>query len=295
MRPVQLERRRAMSELQLERTGDAVTVTAGDVVVAEYSAMSTVPATDAPKPYFHPLRTPLGLVVTGFAPEDHTWHHGLSFAFPRVADHNLWGGGTFLDLERGYIALDDHGVIQHDRWLPSEPSGFAHEISWLGRNGEKLIHEDRCWNLRSERDAIVIDFDTVLRNLTDEPLSLETPGQRGRPDGGYGGLWLRLAEGFTAENLVGDAGEIRESGAESDTLIVHGRAASGEAVTLGLSFGDSPGNRNWVFRFESFSAIGWGIAYLDGLVIPVGGDLTIGHRLVILDGHVDAATVRELL
>jgi hypothetical protein len=284
-----------MSELRIEREGDVVTATSGDVVVAEYNATSTVPAQDTPKPYFHPLRTPRGVTVTGFAPEDHTWHHGLSFAFPRVADHNLWGGGTFLDLERGYIVLDDHGVLQHDRWLPGEASGFAHHLSWLGHGGDTLIGEDRRWRLGSEQDAIVIDFNTALRNLTEAPLPLETPGQRGRPDGGYGGLWLRLSDDFAAEHLFGDEGNILESGAESDTLIVHGRVASGEAVTLGLSFGDSPGNRNWVYRFEPFSAIGWGIAYIDGLVIPVDGELAIEHRLVILDGHVDPATVRELL
>lgn len=262
------------------------------VTVAEYHATSDVPAGDTPKPYLHPLRTPAGVVVTGFAPEDHTWHHGLSFAFPRVDDHNLWGGGTFLDLERGYVVLDDHGTIRHDEWLGD---GFAHRVTWLGHGGEELLREERTVELRAEGDALVIDHGSVLHNLRATEVRLETPAQRGRPDGGYGGLWLRLAEDFAAERIVGDDGDVTASGARSDTLVVHGRSAAGEAVTLGLSFLDAPGDRNWIYRFEPFSAIGWGVAYTNTMTIPVGGTLSVRHRLVVLDGHAPVDAVRALL
>ena len=263
------------------------------VTVAEYHATSEVPAGDTPKPYLHPLRTPSGVVVTGFAPEDHTWHHGLGFAFPRVDDHNLWGGGTYLGPEQGYVVLADQGSIRHERWLPTD--GIVHELTWLGHGGEELLREERTVDVRVEGPAVVIDHESVLHNLLDHEVALETPAQRGRPDGGYGGLWLRLAEDFAAERIVGDLGEVTESGAVSDTLVVHGRTAAGEPVTLGLSFRDAPGGRNWIYRFEPFSAIGWGIAYSHGMTIPVDGTLAVRHRLVVLDGHAPVDEVRALL
>ncbi len=284
-----------MSDLRIDRDDTGAQVSLGTVTVAEYSSSSDIAAIDTPKPFMHPIRTPAGIVITGFAPDDHPWHHGLQFAFPRVGPHNLWGGGTYFGPDRGYVVVEDQGSIRHERWLPDSATTIAHDVVWLGHNDERLLSEQRSWSFSTAGDALVIDFATVLRNVTDADLALETPAQRGRTDGGYGGMWLRLAEGFAAERLVGDDADILESGAESDTLVVHGRTAAGDAVTLGLSFRDAPGNRNWIYRFDPFSAIGWGIAYHDGLVVPTGGELALTHRLVILDGHVDPEAVRALL
>lgn len=284
-----------MSEAIVDRHDTGASVALGGAVVAEYSATSAVPPVDTPKPYLHPLRTPGGVVVTGFAPSDHPWHHGLQFAFPRVGEHNLWGGGTYFGPDRGYVVVEDQGSIRHERWLDARDNQIAHELAWLGHGDEPLIREQRVWTFSGHADALVIDFETVLHNVTDADLPLETPAQRGRPDGGYGGLWLRLAEGFTAEHLIGEAGDISTSGVESQTLIVHGRTAGGDPVTLGLSFRNAPGNGKWLYRFEDFAAIGWAIAYDDGLVIPVGGALALSHRLAVVDGHIDPHTVRRLL
>jgi hypothetical protein len=290
-----------MSEFTLDQTDDVVVISLDGVAVAEYSATSDVAPVDTPKPYFHPLRTPAGVVVTGFAPEDHTWHHGLSFAFPRVGDHNLWGGGTYLSPEEGYHVREDQGSLRHTGWnevsVGDQQVSIAHDVEWLGHAGEHLIDESRVWRLKAADDALIIDLVTVLHNTTDTPLPLATPAQRGRPDGGYGGLWLRLGEDFAAEALLADDATVTESGAESRTLVVHGRTGSGEAVTLGLSFapGVSPGAQKWLYRFEPFSAIGWAVAYDEGLEIPVGGKLSFAHRLALLDGHVDAELVRALL
>lgn len=290
-----------MPDFTLDQAGDTIVVSLDGVAVAEYSATSDVAPVDTPKPYFHPLRTPAGVEITGFAPADHTWHHGLAFAFPRVGDHNLWGGGTYLNPEEGYHVLEDQGSLRHTDWnevgVGEQGVTIGHDVQWLGHSGEHLVEERREWRLRSEGDALVIELDTALHNTTDGALPLATPAQRGRPDGGYGGLWLRLGENFAAEALLADNAEVTESGAESRTLVVHGRTGAGEAVTLGLSFvpGASPGKQKWLYRFDPFSAIGWAVAYDEGLEIPVGGELRFAHRLAILDDHVDAEVVRVLL
>lgn len=259
---------------------------------------------DTPKPHIHPLRTPAGVVVTGFAPEDHTWHHGLQFAMPRVDAHNLWGGGTYFSPEEGYRVVEDQGRIEHLSWT-DESDGAAARVSeslrWLGHGGEPLLDEDRRWGFRVARvdgaDALVIEFATTLRSATGADVSLQTPAQRGRPDGGYGGLFLRLSEGFGAVDLDGDGVDLTESGGESRTMIVHGLTASGDKVTLGLAFGDVPreGGHHWLHRFEPFSAIGWASAYVDALTVPADGSLSFTHRLVVADGHLPADAVRELL
>lgn len=260
---------------------------------------------DTPKPFIHPLRTPAGVTVTGFAPEDHTWHHGFSFAFPRVDAHNLWGGGTYFSPEEGYRVVEDQGRIDHIEWTEASAEGdaavLAERVRWRGRSGEELLDEQRTWSFRAAQvagvPALVIAFANALVSATGRDVALATPAQRGRPDGGYGGLWLRLSEDFRAAAIDGDGVDLTESGGESRTMVVHGVTAEGAEVTLGLAFGAQPtvGHQRWLHRFEPFSAIGWATAYIDGLTVPADGELRFEHRLVIADGHLDPAAVRAAL
>ena len=268
---------------------------AADLAVGE-----GIEAVNTPKPFVHPLRTPGGTVVTGFAPEDHRWHHGLQFAMPRVGDHNLWGGGTYLNPEEGYRVLEDQGGIRHLGWSDASDgpeAAITERTRWVGHQGEPLLDETRQWRFGSptvgEVPALVVDFATELRSATGQAVPLRTPAQRGRPDGGYGGLFLRLADGF---ELVGIDDGLAESGGSARTMVVQGRIG-GAPVTLGLAFldGPTPGDRCWLHRFEPFCAIGWAIAYRQGLEVPADQPVVIQHRLLIADGLVDPEAVRVLL
>jgi len=296
-----------MTEITLDAGAESVTLVAGDVQLADYRVVSDVEAVNTPKPYFHPLRTLGGATITGFAPDDHPWHHGLQFAFPRVGGHNLWGGGTYLGPEEGYKVVEDQGSIRHDAWGEVVDSGtggsFSHRLSWLGHGGELLLNEARTLDIDvradSETPSWILTFSSTLVNVTDAPIALATPAQRGRPDGGYGGLFLRLAPDLQADRLIGEKADLTASGGESRTLVVQAHTASGDPITLGLSFlpHASPGAEKWLYRFapEPFSAIGWAGAYDEGYELPVAGSIEFGYRLVVLDGTVDATTVRALL
>jgi hypothetical protein len=288
-------------EVRIEHTPTGVDIGIGGALIARYALTSEVSRVDLPKPHFHPLHTRGGVAITGFAPEDHPWHHGLQFAFPRVDGHNLWGGGTFHDLERGYTVIDDHGSMVHVGWEDATDGRLRERVCWRGSGGEDLIDERRQWTITpvsvDDTDGYALELDTELHGLTGEDVALSTPAGRGRPDGGYGGLFLRLGEHFSAEGLHGEDGEITASGSESRTLVVHGRTGEGAAVTLGLSFLDprAPGTQAWLYRFDPFSAIGWASAYNADLVLPADAPLHFRHRLLVLDGHVDPAAVRAAL
>jgi len=227
------------------------------------------------------------------------------FAFPRVNGHNLWGGGTFHDLERGYVVDDDHGRMDHVAWEDASATGDSARVVerniWRGRNDEMLIDESREWSVQAisidNVDGYRIDLDTRLTNPSDLAVALATPAGRGRPDGGYGGLFLRLALGFAADALVAEDGTVEASGHASRTFVVHGRTADNQMVTLGLSFRDEggPGVQKWLYRFEEFASIGWAHAYDADLEIAPHDSLRFAHRLVVLDGHVPVKEVRAAL
>lgn len=296
-----------MSDITLDRTPEGLTVSSGGTVIADYRVVSDVDAVNTPKPYFHPLRTLSGTTITGFAPDDHPWHHGLQFAFPRVGSHNLWGGGTYFGPERGYVVVEDQGSIQHVDWdtidTTDDTATFSHHLEWRGHGGELLLTEQRSVSVTviadSETPSWELQFETSLTNVTSEPLALETPAQRGRPDGGYGGLFLRLGEDLQADRLIGDDADITTSGGASRTLVIAGHTPDERAFTLGLSFlpQASPGAEKWLYRFapEPFSAVGWAGAYDEGYELASGDTLSFAYRLTVQDGTVDAATVRARL
>ncbi len=291
-----------MSDVSIRRDGDDLHLTVDGSEVGLYRASDeTIPAVNTPKPYFHPLRTVGGVVVTGFAPDDHPWHHGLEFAFPRVGAHNLWGGGTYFGPERGYEVVEDQGRIRHDAWGEFDGGRFSHTLSWLGLDGEPLLTEERSYRLHAvsadETTGWLLQLDTVLRNATDGEVAIETPAQRGRPDGGYGGWFLRFAEGFTAASLTADGEPVDASGAAGDTFVIDGRTAAGEAVTVGMHYGpgESAGERRWLYRFEPFSLAGFAVAYDRGLVVLAGGEISFSHRIAVFDGSIPGDAVVEVL
>ena len=51
---------------------------------------------ESPRPYFHPITTLGGDLVSLFRPHDHVWHKGIAWSLPVVGDENFWGGPTFV-------------------------------------------------------------------------------------------------------------------------------------------------------------------------------------------------------
>lgn len=297
-----------MSEVRIEHDGDDLRLFLDQTEIGRYRvADSGIPALNTPKPYLHPLRTAGGTSFTGFAPDDHPWHHGLAFAFPRVGtselSHNLWGGGTYFGPAGGYIVVEDQGRIAHVGWeeAAGEDGAFAHRIEWRGHDDELLLTETRRYRLTSvEADGHagwMLQLDTTLRNPGPDDLLLETPAQRGREDGGYGGWFLRFDEGFTAAALTADGRPVDASGARGDTFVIDGRTAGGEEVTVGMHYGpgESAGDRRWLYRFEPFSLAGFAVAYDDGLTVAAGAEIAFSHRIAVFDGSIDAARVEDVL
>ena len=293
-----------MSEIGLTRSGEDLHLNVDGRTIGEYrTGDESIASVNTPKPYMHPLRTLAGTVITGFAPPDHPWHHGLQFAMPRVGEHNLWGGGTYFGPERGYEVVADQGSIRHESWVhvDSAEGLFGHRAVWVGSDGAELLREERnhrlCLTSADGVEGWILQLDTALTNTTTERLDLQTPAQRGRPDGGYGGWFLRFAEGFTAAHLTGDDEPVEASGATADTFIIDGRTAAGESVTIGMHYGPgaNPGSRKFLYRFDPFPLAGFAVCYDQGLSVAAGETISLSHRIACFDGSIDPRSVATVL
>lgn len=111
-----------------------------------YVYRAAEPQVESPRPYFHPVRTLGGEVVTTFRPHDHLWHRGLAWSLPHVGPENFWGGPTFYRGE-GYVQRDNNGSMNHQRLTALDVTAdgvrLRHALAWVTQAGQHIVDEDR--------------------------------------------------------------------------------------------------------------------------------------------------------
>ena len=178
-----------------------------DVTLFSYVYNSRVPDIESPRPYFHPLRTLKGNIVSGFRPHDHRWHHGLSMTCANLSGHNFWGGPTYLRNE-GYVQLDNNGEqLSASGPFISRETNLEFHLFWhFDNNDFPSITETRSIKNTIETDHWVLDLNFRLTNNGEEPLIWGSPTTQGRENAGYGGLFWRGPRDFIGgEILMSDA------------------------------------------------------------------------------------------
>ena len=149
-------------------------------------------------PFFHPLATLDGAVLTDFRPRDHLWHRGLRFSWKiinGVDDYWAWPEGKQLWPEKemgetevkavSAIANDDYSAVfelQLSYHPPDKPADLTEKlmirVSAPDRDGSYMI-DWRSVFTAGDRGA-VLDRTPILGE------------QDGKWYGGYAGLQLRL-------------------------------------------------------------------------------------------------------
>jgi len=158
------------------------------------------------------------------------------------------------------------------------------------------VREVRTIAINGDKTALRIDFRSELTSATGAPVTLATPAQYGRSDGGYGGLFLRLSTEFVLDKALAQSNDDDSQGSATPgtepapavsglvaaAFIVSGRIGD-ERVTL--TFLDGPGGTvppsRWLFRFGDYSAVCWAAAYERQLIVPQSGSLVFSHQLEI--------------
>jgi hypothetical protein len=274
----------------------------GGRVVADYLVRPELALVLSPRPYLHPVRTLAGVRVTDAVPQDHPWHLGVSVAVQHVqtADGrtaNFWGGRTYLR-EQGYQWLDDHGRVEHLRWITRQPEAFEQELAWRvpfeGRT-TAVLHERRTVSAAELRlpdcdqpAAWVLRIGCELMNVTPGPVTLGSPGTHGRSGAGYGGFFWRAAAG---------AGKFRVSTPDADGEdAVHGRPAewlifgadepgTGRPWSLLLAGEDAATQADpWFVRTGDYPGVGSALAYERPIVLDPGEVVTRSLLVAVVDG-----------
>ncbi len=288
--------------------GHALAVRAGGTELVRYVYAEDTAQREAPKPYFHPIRTLSGALVSAYRPHDHRWHKGLQMTISHLSGQNFWGGPSSLR-DRGYVQLDNVGSMRHDRFevLDAEPDRlhFVEALTWRTAAGEAWVDERRTVRVHgvdTERGWWILDFATRLTNIRGEALDVGSPTTNGRVLAGYSGLFWRGPRAFTGGGIhTADRTGPEAMGTTSPWLAYTGQhdGRDGGATLLVLDGCDpQAAKHHWFVRNDPFPAVNPSPAFFEELTIPAGGSVALAYRLVVGDDLWDRerieATAAEL-
>ena len=263
----------------VHQVGHTVTVHDGETELFRYVYRPETVQRESPKPYFHPLRTRAGNLVSLTRPHDHVWHTGLAWALPVVNEENFWGGNSYVP-GRGYLQLDNNGAqrqvgdlavavrsgsinVQGSTSAQANEVVIEHQLRWITQAGECWFTEERTITASPLNEtAWALTFDTSMRNVSGRHIVLGSPTTKGRDNAGYGGLFWRGPRSFTdgvvvAPRTQGPGSALR--GQRHEWMGYIGQHDEVDATSVVVMV-DHPGNVHhppqWFVRSEEFAALG---------------------------------------
>ncbi len=119
---------------------------------------------DAPKPYFSPLRSASGKIVTRQYPmaeiagesRDHQHHRGLWLGYIDVNGFNFW------ENEFSYHRANAGKMLARDVQIDAKAGKLRAVLDWLGPGGQKVLTEARTMTFRGDSKLRIVDIDATL-------------------------------------------------------------------------------------------------------------------------------------
>ncbi|GAA1581916.1 PmoA family protein [Actinoplanes couchii] len=278
------------------RLDHSITVSAGEVPIAEYVYRPDTVQLESPKPYLHPLRTLAGDEVSLFRPHDHVWHKGIAWSLPHVGEHNFWGGPTYVH-GSFYVQKPNNGSAKHVEVKKLDLSGFEHALEWTAQSGEPVLTETRGLTFTIvDQTSWVLTFETSMTNVSGATLAFGSPTTKGRENAGYGGLFWRGPRSFTdgviqsPDKVGGD--DLR--GTRAEWFAFRGRHdGTGRASTV-LIVDDTANPHHppqWFARTENFACLNPAPFFSEELDLPDGETVRFRYAVVIASGdHGESGT-----
>jgi hypothetical protein len=294
----------------VQKNDSKVVCTDGESVLLEYVYRPEVPAKESPKPYFHPIRTLAGTVVTAFRPEDHLHHHGLCMTLSQVDQHNFWGGRTYQKESGEYLDLNNNGRQEHAGWDVLEASNeravMKETVRWLTIAGEHLLTDTRQFTVSQvnrQEGSYVLDAEFRITNVSGRSLTLGNFQSIGGLAGSfYTGFAFRAADRFAeitdefaprlmaADGLEGvDA--IHGASAPWMAMAGHDPATGAKSTVILMDQPGNPGYPNQWFVRWGYTQAAFPMTADQPMVLPALGIINLNYRIAIAGG----AWTREMV
>jgi hypothetical protein len=284
---------------------DYVELRHGEQPLFRYVYVSKTAPRESPKPYFQPIYTLNGNLVSHFRPHDHLWHTGIAMTSAHLSGHNFWGGPTYVH-GQGYVQLPNNGRIVHRAWdelhCDQTQTNLVERLDWITIDEERVLAETREISLGPidpDRGYWSLDLHFALRNVAGRPLEFGSPTTQGRTLAGYGSLHWRGPRSFTGGKILAGGGLEGPTvmGQAAPWLAFVGRHdGTGDSSTL--VFLDQPENprypNRWFVRTEPYACVACSFMFDEVLTLPADEELKLHYQVVIADGEWTPERIEEL-
>ncbi|TLM83169.1 PmoA family protein [Pseudarthrobacter sp. NamE5] len=283
--------------------GTAVVIFLDGMDVLTYTYTADDPQEESPRPYFHPVRTRSGDLVSAYRPHDHVWHKGIAWSLPHLGADNFWGGPSY---RRGqdYQWLPNNGAMRHRELVKATDDGgtfaFAHTLQWVTQQGSLVVEEERSFQVVPGTDgSYTLIFETAMTNVSGEEIHIGSPTTEGRDNAGYGGLFWRGPRSFAGGTIIGPGGatgeELRGQRAPWLSFVgQHDETCRFSTVVMVDDPGSAHPEPEWFARSEPFACMGPAPFFSKEVLFPADSTLRFRHAVVIADGQSDAARAESL-
>ena len=244
------------------------------------------------KPYFHPLATPDGTLLTELRPADHRWHRGLWFSWKHINGLNYWEEDGKTGRSEGATELVEAKLQPHE----DGSATLKFSLSYHPWNAPAILTEQRTVEVSAPTNG---NYDiqwraefTAVTNVTLARTPL--PGEAGgKAYGGYAGLSLRLAKamrGGTFSNSAGDTGETTLHGKPAD-WVKYSTGTNLPAVTIFDAAKNLRHPTPWYVN-QGMPYFSPSPLFAKPLTLAAGEKLILQYRLHIADHDVPDQTLK---
>ncbi len=257
------ESRKGQQDYAWKKTGASLALLNGDKIVWQFNHLQD--GKEKGCPYFHPLATVDGAVLTDLRPGDHLWHRGLRFAWKKInglEGYWTWPDGKkrWPDKKMGNSDVTAVKVLANDDFS----ARFELEMSYHPPGESADLTEKRIITVSApdENGNYHIDWRGVFTAGAKGAILDRTPitgEEDGKWFGGYAGLQFRVAdhESFSTWTISNSEDVKVVSKAKAISMesrksleAVHGKPARWVDLTLDMTDGktggvtimDHPGN-----------------------------------------------------